>query len=56
MNGIDDLDKRFSMAIKILKNLFYQSPSPYDNTQLPSHEDWVKAYNEAEQFINEVEK
>lgn len=44
------------MAMKILKNLFYQSPSPYDNTQLSSYEDWIKAYNEAEQFLSEVEE
>lgn len=55
MNGIDILDEKMSRAIKILKNLFYQSPSPYDNTQLPYYEDWVKAYNEAEQFIKEGE-
>lgn len=55
MIGIEILDERMNKAIKILKNLYYQSPSPYDNTKLSSYEDWVKAYNEAEQFLKDCD-
>ena len=55
MNGIDILDERICKAIKTLKNLYYQSPSPYDNTQLPSYEDWVNAYDEAERFLKDCD-
>ena len=46
--------KQVQELTKLLKDLYYQSPNPFNLVETPCGEDWETSYKNAENYINNL--